>query len=447
MKRFRLKKSRNEDILQPIVKVTQNLGQDKHYFNKAKWGLINYLKSEKEGKVKLYENGNFEGEDLKHIIISPCKINAWEQMNRDERMNLREAFINKLKTDFRNKNYLLAIEEKVRINEKNEEVMMEHYHLVISNKIPTDTSFKISYKKSLMTEYIEHYTTKNTRAKLGIKTFNEIKEHKILKLKQHHNKKLKSMIVKDELTTLFQISKDIFKSKQDTLNFTRVQKHYVLKEKKNIFKDISSISQSIKSTNSHIKFLDNVIKDLSSNKNLLVRQFTKEIFKYKKRTQSELEDFTFYSNKEHSFFMKLQQYKLKNGVINQEEFLTSMARSKTYWNEEKILRNRNLEQDLKDKQKAIENQINNIQVEILCVMQNLSHQKDLQKILNTKIDVRKYLLNSKDLQLKSNEEILQERLKIYDNFFKYINGKITHKKEEQLSINQDNNSLNNYTTF
>ena len=55
MKKFKLKKSINEEILQPIVKVTQNENkEDKHYFNQAKFGLINYLKSEaKDGKISL----------------------------------------------------------------------------------------------------------------------------------------------------------------------------------------------------------------------------------------------------------------------------------------------------------------------------------------------------------------------------------------------------------
>ena len=96
MKKFKLKKSINEEILQPIVKVTQNENkEDKHYFNQSKFGLINYLKSEaKEGKIKLYESGTIEDENrLKHIIISPCKINRWEQMDDNERLVLRESYI------------------------------------------------------------------------------------------------------------------------------------------------------------------------------------------------------------------------------------------------------------------------------------------------------------------------------------------------------------------
>ena len=186
MKKFKLKKSINEEILQPIVKVvTQNENkEDKHYFNQAKFGLINYLKSEaKDGKIRLFENGTIEDENrLKHIIVSPCKISQWEQMNENERLDLREAFISKIQLDFRNQNYLLAIEQKTRKNENGEDILMEHYHLVVSNKTPTGKEFKINYKKSLMNNYVENYSLKETREKLGIKTFLEMKEQKIEKL-------------------------------------------------------------------------------------------------------------------------------------------------------------------------------------------------------------------------------------------------------------------------
>ena len=151
MKKFQLKKSKNEEILQPIVKVTQNENkEDKHYFNynQAKFGLINYLKSEaKDGKIRLFQNGTIEDEErLKHIIISPCKINRFERMDENERIVLRESFISKLQLDFRNQNYLLAIEEKTRKNENGEDILMEHYHLVVSNKTPTDRNLKLTIK-------------------------------------------------------------------------------------------------------------------------------------------------------------------------------------------------------------------------------------------------------------------------------------------------------------
>ena len=181
------KKSINEEILQPIVKITQDNKEDKHYFNQSKYGLINYLRTEfKEGKIKLYESGAIEEEErLKHIIISPCKINRWEQMNENERLDLREAFISKLQLDFRNQNYLLAIEEKTRKNENGDDILMEHYHLVVSNKTPTGKEFKNNYKKSLMNNYIENHSLKETRRKLVVKTFSEMKEQKIVHLWVH----------------------------------------------------------------------------------------------------------------------------------------------------------------------------------------------------------------------------------------------------------------------
>ena len=248
MKKFKLKKSINEEILQPIVKVvTQNENkEDKHYFNQAKFGLINYLKSEaKDGKIRLFENGTIEDENrLKHIIVSPCKISQWEQMNENERLDLREAFISKIQLDFRNQNYLLAIEQKTRKNENGEDILMEHYHLVVSNKTPTGKEFKINYKKSLMNNYIENYSLKETREKLGIKTFSEMKEQKIDKLKNFHQEKLKSIIIKDEISTLHQLSKTIFKNKNETMNLSRLQKHYILAQRENIFKEMSSINSS-----------------------------------------------------------------------------------------------------------------------------------------------------------------------------------------------------------
>ena len=160
--KFKLKKSVNEEALQPIVKVTQENDEDKHYFDKSKWGLLNYLKSEaKEGKITLYENGKNEEETaLKHIIISPCKVSRWEKLEEEEKLNLRERFVSKLQNDFKDKNYLLAIEEKSRKNNYDEDILMEHYHLIVSNKIPTDKPFKVNYKKSLMINYIQNFTNK-----------------------------------------------------------------------------------------------------------------------------------------------------------------------------------------------------------------------------------------------------------------------------------------------
>ena len=45
---------------------------------------------------------------------------------------------------------------------------MEHFHLIVSNKTPTGKVFKINYKKSLMNNYIENYSLKETREKINI---------------------------------------------------------------------------------------------------------------------------------------------------------------------------------------------------------------------------------------------------------------------------------------
>ncbi len=279
------KKSINEEILQPIVKITQDNKEDKHYFNQSKYGLINYLRTEfKEGKIKLYESGAIEEEErLKHIIISPCKINRWEQMNENERLDLREAFISKLQLDFRNQNYLLAIEEKTRKNENGDDILMEHYHLVVSNKTPTGKEFKNNYKKSLMNNYIENHSLKETRRKLVVKTFSEMKEQKIDKLKNFHQEKLKSIIIKDEISTLHQLSKTIFKNKNETMNLSRLQKHYILAQRENIFKEMSSINSSIKNSNEHIKTISESIKKLSFTKSVLSNQFLNDLTSYKQR--------------------------------------------------------------------------------------------------------------------------------------------------------------------
>ena len=313
MKKFQLKKSKNEEILQPIVKVIQDNKDDKHYFNQSKYGLLNYLRTQnKTGSIKLYENGTIEDENrLKHIIISPCKISRWQKTDGNEKLELRGSFISKIQLDFRNQSYLLAIEEKTRKNENGEDILMEHYHLVVSNKTPTGKEFKINYKKSLMNNYVENYSLKETREKLGIKTFSEMKEQKIEKLKNHHQEKIKSIIIRDEISTLHQLSKNIFKNKNETMNLSRLQKHYILAQRENIFKEMSSINNSIKDSNEHIKTISESVKNLSKIKSVLSNQFLNDLTTYQQRSSTELNDFTLYTKYEHSFFKKLQQQKLR----------------------------------------------------------------------------------------------------------------------------------------
>jgi hypothetical protein len=441
MKKFKLKKSINEEILQPIVKVTQNENkEDKHYFNQSKYGLINYLKSEaKEGKIKLYESGTIEDEErLKHIIISPCKLSRWEQMDENERLVLRESFISKIQFDFKNQNYLLAIEEKARVS-GNDTVLMEHFHLIVSNKTPTGKVFKINYKKSLMNNYIENYSLKETREKLGIKTFLEMKEQKIDKLKNFHKKKLKSVIIRirNEITTLHQLSKVIFKNKSETMNLSRLQKHYILAQRENIFKEMSSLNSSIKDSTEHIKTINESVKNLSKIKGSLSNQFLSDLKTYQQRSANELNDFSLYAKYEHSFFKRLQQQKLKDKVITQENFLTSICRNKLFWESQETIKRRHIEYEIKNKQIEFQRKIKNIETELLSLFQNKDKHQEIKDFLNSKLDIQKYLSKENNLHLKTTDEIFSKKLDLYNNYISYINDKIKHKKEDLKLKNQD----------
>ena len=443
MKKFKLKKSINEEILQPIVKVTQNENkEDKHYFNQSKFGLINYLKSEaKDGKISLFQNGTIEDEErLKHIIISPCKISRWEQLSTDERLDLREAFISKIQLDFKNQNYLLAIEEKTRKNENGDDVLMEHYHLVVSNKTPTDKKFKINYKKSLMNNYVENYSLKETREKLGIKTFSEMKEQKIEKLKNHHQEKIKSIIIKDEISTLHQLSKNIFKNKNETMNLSRLQKHYILAQRENIFKEMDSLNNSIRGVNEHLKTINDSVKNLSKIKSVLSNQFLSDLTSYQQRCSTELNDFSLYTKYEHSFFKKLQQQKLKDKVITQEDFLTSISRNKSYWKEEEILKRRHIEYEIKNRQIEFQKKIKSIETELLSLFYNKDKHQEIKAFLGSKLNIQKYLSKENHLQLKTTDEIFSKKLDLYNNYISYINENIKYKKQ---SLNYKNNDFQN----
>jgi len=434
MKKFKLKKSVNEESLQPIVKVTQDEeNKDKHYFDKSKWGLINYLKSEaKEGRVKLYESGNIAEEDgLKHIIISPCKISRWEKMNNEEKLQIRDSFISKLEQDFNSKNYLIAIEEKPRKG-----VLMEHYHLVISSKIPTEKAFKVNYKKALMTNYIENFTHKDTRVKLGVKTFNEIKENKVLKIKDFYEKKKESMIAKDGIDTLYAISKGIFENKSDCLKFNRTQKYYILQHKNNLLTDVFSIRQSMSKTLIHIQTINDSIKNIKVYKNSLSKQYLRELSTYRNNCFNSLKDFTLYSKYEHSFFTKLQQHKLKNGTITQENFLVSIARSKSYWKDKESRKRRMVEHDLALRQEFTNKQIRNIEFEIISLLDNKENQKLINTHFKSTINIKKYLLSKNSLQKATQEEILSKKLDIFSQYFKFIQHEIKSKKGN-LKTSQD----------
>ena len=440
MKKFKLKKSINEEILQPIVKVvTQNENkEDKHYFNQAKFGLINYLKSEaKDGKIRLFENGTIEDEErLKHIIISPCKLSRWEQMDENERLALRESFIAKIQLDFKNRNYLLAIEEKARVS-GNDTVLMEHFHLIVSNKTPTGKVFKINYKKSLMNNYVENYSLKETREKLGIKTFSEMKEQKIEKLKNHHQEKIKSIIIRDEISTLHQLSKNIFKNKNETMNLSRLQKHYILAQRENIFKEMSSLNSSIKDSNEHLKTINDSVKNLSKIKSVLSNQFLSDLTSYQQRSSNELNDFSLYAKYEHSFFKKLQQQKLKDKVITQEDFLTSISRNKSYWKSEETIKRRHIEYEIKNRQIEFQRKIISIENQLLSLFQNKDKQQEIKDFLGSRLDIQKYLSKENNLHLKTTDEIFSKKLDLYNNYISYINDKIKCKKEDLKLKNQN----------
>lgn len=432
------KKSINEEILQPIVKITQDNKEDKHYFNQSKYGLINYLRTEfKEGKIKLYENGIIEDEErLKHIIVSPCKISRWEQMNDNERLVLRESFISKIQFDFKNRNYLLAIEEKARVS-GNDTVLMEHFHLIVSNKTPTGKVFKINYKKSLMNNYIENYSLKETREKLGIKTFSEMKEQKISKLQSFHQEKLKYLVVKDEISTLHELSKTIFENKSETMNLSRLQKHYILAQRENIFKEMSSINNSIKDSNEHIKTISESVKNLSKIKSVLSNQFLSDLTTYQQRSSNELNDFSLYAKYEHSFFKKLQQQKLKDKVITQENFLTSICRNKLFWESQETIKRRHIEYEIKNRQIEFQRKIKNIETELLSLFYSKDKHQEIKDFLNSKLDIQKYLSKENNLHLKTTDEIFSKKLDLYNNYISYINDKIKHKKEDLKLKNQD----------
>lgn len=423
------------------MKVTQNENkEDKHYFNynQAKFGLINYIKSEaKDGKIRLFQNGTIEDEErLKHIIISPCKLSRWEQMDENERLVLRESFISKIQFDFKNQNYLLAIEEKARVS-GNDTVLMEHFHLIVSNKTPTGKEFKINYKKSLMNNYVENYSLKETRKKLGIKTFSEMKEQKIDKLKNFHQEKLKSIIIRDEISTLHQLSKTIFKNKNETMNLSRLQKHYILAQRENIFKEMDSLNNSIKDSTEHIKTISESIKNLSKVKSVLSNQFLSDLTTYQQRSENELNDFSLYAKYEHSFFKKLQQQKLKSNIITQENFLTSISRNKTYWKEEEILKRRHIEYEIKNRQIEFQRKIKNIETELVSLFYSKDKHQEIKDFLGSKLDIQKYLSKENNLHLKTTDEVLSKKLDLYNNYISYINDKIKHQKEYLKLKNQD----------
>jgi hypothetical protein len=286
-----------------------------------------------------------------------------------------------------------------------------------------------------MNNYIENHSLKETRRKLGVKTFSEMKEQKIEKLKNHHQEKIKSIIIKDEISTLHQLSKTIFKNKNETMNLSRLQKHYILAQRENIFKEMDSLNNSIKDSTEHIKTINESVKNLSKIKSVLSNQFLNDLTSYQQKL--ELNDFTLYTKFEHFFFKKLQQQKLKDKVITQEEFITSICRNKNYWKEEEILKRRHIEYEIKNRQLEFQRKIKNIEAELVSLFYSKDKHQEIKDFLNSKLDIQKYLSKENNLHLKTTDEIFSKKLDLYNNYLSYINDKIEYKKENLKLKNQD----------
>jgi hypothetical protein len=262
-----------------------------------------------------------------------------------------------------------------------------------------------------------------------------MKEQKIEKLKNHHQEKIKSIIIKDEISTLHQLSKTIFKNKNETMNLSRLQKHYILAQRENIFKEMDSLNNSIKDSTEHIKTINESVKNLSKIKSVLSNQFLNDLTSYQQKL--ELNDFTLYTKFEHFFFKKLQQQKLKDKVITQEEFITSICRNKNYWKEEEILKRRHIEYEIKNRQLEFQRKIKNIEAELVSLFYSKDKHQEIKDFLNSKLDIQKYLSKENNLHLKTTDEIFSKKLDLYNNYLSYINDKIEYKKENLKLKNQD----------
>jgi len=264
-----------------------------------------------------------------------------------------------------------------------------------------------------------------------------MKEQKIDKLKNFHQEKLKSVIIRDEISTLHQLSKTIFKNKNETMNLSRLQKHYILEQRENIFKEMDSLNNSIKDSNEHINTINESVKNLSKIKSVLSNQFLRDISSYQRRSSNELNDFSLYAKYEHSFFKKLQQQKLKDKVITQEEFITSISRNKSYWKSEETIKRRHIEYEIKNRQIEFQSKIKSIETELLSLFYCKDKHQEIKDFLVSKLNIQKYLSKENNLHLKTTDEIFSKKLDLYNNYIQYINEKIKHKKEDLKLKNQD----------
>ena len=147
-----------------------------------------------------------------------------------------------------------------------------------------------------------------------------------------------------------------------------------------------------------------------------------------------------YTNFEHFFFKKLQQQKLKNKVITQEEFITSICRNKSYWKEEEILKRRHIEYEIKNRQIEFQKKIKSIETELLSLFYKKDKQKEIKNFLVSKLNIQKYLSKENNLHLKTTDEIFSKKLNLYNNYILYINENIKYKKQ---SLNYKNNDFQN----
>lgn len=140
---------------------------------------------------------------------------------------------------------------------------------------------------------------------------------------------------------------------------------------------------------------------------------------------------------EHSFFKKLQQQKLKDKVITQEEFITSICRNKSYWKAEEILRRRHIEYEIRNRQIEFQRKIKNIETELVSLFYNKDKHQEIKDFLGSKLDIQRYLSKENNLHLKTTDEVLSKKLDLYNNYIQYINDKIKHQKEYLKLKNQD----------
>lgn len=434
-KKFKYKKSHNDSILATVLKVVQDKEskKDNIYSKHSKQGLINYLSTpNKDGKITCLENNNIQNcESLKHIIISPVKPSRWEKLNKDEKETLRHSFISKLQTDLQDYPYLLAIESKSRDNEGKSLEDMEHYHIAISSDFMTTKNFKYKYRLELMENYVENHSQPNTRKKLGIRTKEEAKEEKIEKIKAYHAKKEENKIKQKELSLLFSLHSNISGKKESRYNLHKNQKYHINKNKANLFLELNSIKKSMNNSVKHIKNVSESIEDLELFHSLFTTQLHSELTIYRKNQLMSMNDYTYYTKSNHSYFVKTQDYLLQNKSITKEQFLTAVSRNKNFWKDEEKTKRRSIEYDILKKQQNIKYQLDSIVYKLQKLYKNKSSESKILELLHTNIDFTKFKIKNETVKSMNADELLTHRLKIYNAYRSYVSSKISSTKSKQ----------------